>query len=86
MTTWNYRIMVRIDKQTGEKIYAIHEVYYDQEGNPESCTENPVSPMGETADELRDDLIHYNQALAKPVLRHEDLKPEESDEARKAGE
>lgn len=83
--TWNCRVMVRTDKQTGEKIYAIHEVYYDQDGNPESCTENPVSPMGETVDELRGDLSHYQEALAKPVLRYEDLKPEESDGKREEG-
>ena len=66
--TWNYRVLQRTDEKTGEKTYAIHEVYYDKTGKPEACTEDAVAPMGETPEELREDMEHYLVALKNPIL------------------
>jgi hypothetical protein len=73
MSTWNYRVLVRTDGKTGEKTFAIHEVYYDDAGKPDGCTENSVAPMGETLAELKRDMDHYRLALSKPVLEYESL-------------
>ena len=35
--SWNYRIVKRLDGT-----YALHEVYYDENGKPWSMTENPT--------------------------------------------
>ena len=48
---WQYRIIHKSGK------YAIHEVYYDDQGEPWTCSEEPVHPAGDTLEELRK-LIH----------------------------
>jgi hypothetical protein len=65
--TWNYRVMRR------ENTYAIYEVYYDNDGNMETFSEEPVCPMGESLEELRQDLEHYERALAQPTLDYTEL-------------
>jgi hypothetical protein len=63
--TWNYRVLRRGDS------YGIHEVYYDDNGVPTSCTDDPVGPHGDTPDELAKDLDLMSKALAKPILDHD---------------
>ena len=58
---WNYRII----ENAG---YAVHEVYYDDEGNPTSWTANSVGIIGDTFDEICRDLKLYAKAFEKPVL------------------
>lgn len=77
MSTWNYRVLERTDKNSGDTTYAIHEVYYNDEGKPDGCTENSVAPMGESLAELKADMDHYRQALEKPTLVYDSL--EEAD-------
>lgn len=48
--------------------YAIHEVFYADDGTIESWTENPVAPTGETLGELRSDIERFKSALDKPVI------------------
>ena len=68
--TWNYRVIHEkiILGDYEEDVYTIHEVYYDEEGNPELTTESACYPQGETLDELREDMEFYRRALSKPVL------------------
>jgi hypothetical protein len=40
MTTWNYRI---IRHHEPEVWFGLHEVYYDDQGRPESYTADPIS-------------------------------------------
>ena len=61
--SWNYRVIKHAEEQ-----FSIHEVYYDEEGNPQSMTVNPVSAFGETLEELKDDALLISVALTKPVL------------------
>ena len=56
--------------------YAIHEVYYDEKGEPWTCTENPICPEGDTLDALRGELEHYQRALEWPILEYTDLVPD----------
>lgn len=66
MTTWNYRVMRNGD------LFAIHEVYYDENGKVEGYTQNPVCPSGESLEELKGDIEYYLEALNKPVLEYKD--------------
>ena len=70
MTTWNYRLMkisYRLPDGKREDRFAIHEVYYDDDGTPESYTENPVAPQGVDLEEFRRDFENFSKtALAEP--------------------
>jgi len=68
---WNYRVMKYDDE--GEDIYTIHEVYYTN-GNPDMYTANPVAAMGDSIDELEEDLIRMLEALRQPILTEDDFK------------
>ncbi len=64
--SWNYRALKRTVNE--ETIYAIHEVYYDDNGTPNGWGSEPSWPQGETAEELGDDFDAYQVARTKPML------------------
>jgi len=66
MEYWDYRIIKSIEP--GESIYKIHEVYYDDNGNIDGWTEEPVLPCGENTGELREDIHYFLEAFRQPVL------------------
>jgi hypothetical protein len=72
---WNYRVVRKAyppgKDGTIEYVLGIHEVYYDDNGEPEMVTEDRMDPHGETLEELRDDIEHMRLALDKPVLDYE---------------
>ena len=69
--TWNYRIVHKVYKDEDE--YAIHEVYYDDDGAPKLVTTNPVSPWGNTYEEFIEDTAHYISALSKPIVEYDEI-------------
>lgn len=82
--TWNYRV-VRTEYATpdggSEAVYAIHEVYYDDEddGRIEVWSVDPIAPQGSDLGELQWDLRAMLLALDSPVLDRADL-PGEKEE------
>jgi hypothetical protein len=56
--------------------YAIHEVFYDEEGEPWTCSEDPVCPQGDTPEALREELAYYQRAFEWPALEYADLVPD----------
>lgn len=69
--TWNYRLVrstITWDN-VDYTVYGIHEVYYDENGNIESWTENEVT-MGsyETPEEVKQSMELIRKALTKPLL------------------
>lgn len=56
--------------------YAIREVYYDEEGEPWTCTEDAEYPEGDTLDDFRTEMEHYQRALERPVLGYAALVPD----------
>jgi hypothetical protein len=66
--TWNYRVLRTIIN--GEETFAIHEVYYDKNGNPDSCTKRASEPFGENLKELRSDMDRMLEAFSQPVLEY----------------
>jgi hypothetical protein len=65
--SWNYRVIKQVDAQ-GNESHGIHEVYYDDQGRPHSCTVKAVSPTEETAEALSHTLIYMMRAFTDPVL------------------
>jgi hypothetical protein len=52
--------------------WGIHEVYYDEDGNPNGYTERALSPFGESLEELKNDLLYMLKAFEKPILTPEE--------------
>lgn len=67
--TWNYRVVKK--KYNGTDIYSIHEVFYNEAGEPWGCTEHSCWPQGETEKELVLDLRNYVLAIMAPVLDYD---------------
>jgi len=65
--SWNYRVMRSTDPD-GTFTFGIHEVYYDEKGNPNAWTQRSVGVSGETFGELTRDFAHYQKAFTQPVL------------------
>lgn len=63
---WNYRILQYED---GE--YGLHEVYYDDEGRPEGCTEDALLGPYERPTDLLWDLENIKEALRKEIIRYD---------------
>ena len=66
--TWNHRIV--IDKYG---TYSIREVYYEPNDRIIAWTERPVSPCGESMDEISADIALMMKAFDKSVLLEEEL-------------
>ena len=71
MMTWNYRVLKtkgldEVASETGET-YSIHEVYYNDSGSVEGMTETAFA-MGETLEELKENLDQMYAAMTTPVL------------------
>jgi len=70
--SWNYRIVIKTTED-GDHYYGIHEVYYDEAGLADSCTETPCDPFGETREELRDNVNQMAEAFTMPALHYDDI-------------
>lgn len=64
---WDYRVV--LDKD----VFQIYEVYYNEAGEITAITEDRIAPLGETLEELQDDLEYYSRALKMPVLKMEEI-------------
>lgn len=74
--TWNYRVIKTTVEVLGwepEESFAIHEVYYFEDGRPRAYTETPVPVTAESMEELAATLDAMRVALTKPVLTHGDF-------------
>lgn len=78
MSHWNYRVIHRkypvpesmraVVGHDWDDNYAVHEVYYDEAGEPKSCTTNPVGIEADNMPDLHATKALYVQALLRPVL------------------
>jgi hypothetical protein len=57
----------------GREYFAIHESYYNDVGEVTAWTDDAASPMGETLDDIRNELERMLRALDYPVVevKHE---------------
>lgn len=66
MASFNYRVM-RHTRPNGDE-FAIHEVFYDDNGQVNGWTENALSVFCLSLEDLKLELDRYNLAIEKPVL------------------
>lgn len=74
---WNHRILAHEYK--GEIYLQIHEVYYDDDGNPKSYTSEAISVGGESLKSITWTLNKMLQCRSKPILWAGDRFPNEYD-------
>lgn len=75
MGTWNYRVMRRkkdLGHTESQYFYEVFEVYYDDARRINGHTVRSVMPMGDTEDEIREDMAQYQAALTKPILEYDE--------------
>ena len=78
--SWNYRIMkrkVEFDTGDAEDFFAVHEVYYNKDGEIYGWTEKPVGVCGESLEEIKEALEYYKEAFHKEVLDWDELEASE---------
>ncbi len=68
---WNYRILSH--KDGNEMYFQIHEVYYDEEGKPNSYTANGVSVWSDNLDGINWILDKMKECAIKPILTPDDF-------------
>lgn len=70
--TWNYRVLTT--EYQGVVEYSLHEVYYNEKGEPTSCTVEPVTPYSsEGLEDFKLSMQLMMYAFDKPVLKYEDF-------------
>lgn len=72
---WNHRLMRHRDKLPNgdiDEVLVFHEVYYkDGTDEVDGWTENGITIVGETVDDIRWNLDKMIEALNKPILDYE---------------
>lgn len=73
--TWNYRIMRRKCKETGEIYYALNEVFYNRDGSLMAYSETD-EVVGNTKDEIISvlEMMIKDAKKKQPVLTEKDFK------------
>ena len=66
MSYWNYRVVRKVSE--GDSYFEVHEVYYTDDDRIEGWSVEPMSPSGNTFEELGKDLAYMTQALERPLL------------------
>lgn len=66
LSGWDYRL---VRKERGdEEVTAVHEVYYNTDGDPVSRTKMPMELEGSCREDVMKRLVDMKQAFDKPVL------------------
>lgn len=73
MTKWDHRL-IRSKSILDANVTSIHEVYYDEEGNPFLKAAHPVVLEASDREKLRETYELLASAFDKPVLFPEDFK------------
>jgi len=68
--TWNYRVMERTFPKEEEKVYEIHEVYYEGE-KIVGISKEPIYLFGNSIEELKSDLEMQKAAFEKEILNYD---------------
>jgi len=71
MTHWNHRVIAF--ETNGEKWWSVHEVYYDENGEPWGYAEGEAGLMWFDGESPEDQLMRLRKALDAPVLTDADF-------------
>ena len=78
---WNYRIVrkkyVYTDpeskKERVDYTYAIHEAFYDNNGNVGAITQDHVAPFGDNIEDMRHSWVMMTEAFGQPFLDYDSI-------------
>lgn len=78
---WDYRIVRKkyvYKDPDGKKekvyyTYAIHEAFYDNNGNVGAITQDPVAPLGDNIEDLRHSWVMMAEAFGQPLLDYDNI-------------
>jgi len=75
---WNHRVIHQRVKclEEWEDQFSIHEVYYDEFGNPINHTIDAISPKGDSIEDLKWVLDKMQESLKHPILSYENFPDE----------
>ena len=74
--SWNHRVVRRTYHNThmdDSILYEIHEVYYDSDGTIGSITQEPISIMEESVNDLRKTVERLTKCLESPIIDYDTL-------------
>lgn len=71
--TWNYRVMIR------DGCYAVHAVYYADDGRITNWSAEPMVLSGESVEDLSQELERFRRALSEPMLDYDAPVPRSSE-------
>ena len=77
---WNHRVLAtehQMSDGTVETYLAIHEIYYDDAGNPNGFTVNPITIGGDSLSGLNWTVDRIKECLEKPILWGDERFPQE---------
>ena len=77
--SWNHRVLateVPYPDGTTEMYFEIHEVYYDEDGNPNGYTANPITIGGDSLEGLNWTVDRIKESLTKTILWSGDKFPQ----------
>jgi len=66
MSKWNHRVVKT--KDGIDDWYAIHEVFYDEDGKVDGMTKEPISVGGNSLEDLRWALTKMLESLDKDII------------------
>ena len=69
---WNHRVVDLTAENEGDELFAIREVFYNDDGAPVGYIEPSI--VSETMEGLTKVLDRMKEALTQPVLKPEDFK------------
>lgn len=73
--SWNHRVMASMFD--GDRYFSIHEVHYDEKGEPYAYSTEPASIESENIEGLKWTLEQMSKCLDKPILWQDPKFPEE---------
>jgi hypothetical protein len=67
--TWNYRVFLLPSASALEEdLYVIKEVYYNEDDEIEFWSEGNMTPMGNSVEDLEEEMNKFYEAFSEPVL------------------
>jgi hypothetical protein len=66
MKTTDYRVVHW--HEAGKDIFAVHQVFYDDRGQPQRITDKPIDLQTHNLDELKDRHFHIAAAFLQEIL------------------
>jgi len=70
--TWNHRVfLIPSSSVLEEDLYVIKRVYYNEDNEIEFWSKDNITPVGNTVEDLEEELNNFYEAFNEPVLMEE---------------